>query len=107
LNLLQLSTQKAKLAASMKKLVIAILILILLLLIGTAWFVGNSLTAPSQVSVGNCPNDLMCENVEFSSESGATIKGWFIKGEEGSGAVVIMHGLRSNRLQLVVRKLNF
>lgn len=64
---------------------------------------GSSLTAPSPASVGNCPNDLACENVEFKSESGAIIKGWFVKGEEGRGAIVIMHGLRSNRLQLVER----
>lgn len=87
----------------MKKIIITIVILIALLIIGAFWFAGNSLTAPVQAEIGNCPAELTCENVEFSSESGSTIKGWFVKGVEGKGAVVIMHGLRSNRLSLVER----
>lgn len=87
----------------MRKIIILVIVLTPLLIIGAAWFAGNSLTSPVQSEVGNCPSDLICENVEFKSESGATIKGWFIKGETEKGAVVIMHGLRSNRLQLVER----
>lgn len=86
----------------MKKLFISITILIPLF-IGAFWFAGNSLTSPVPVIIGNCPSGLTCENIEFKSESGSMIKGWFIKGEEGRGAVVIMHGLRSNRLQLIER----
>ncbi|MBX7169872.1 MAG: lysophospholipase [Pyrinomonadaceae bacterium] len=87
----------------MKKLLITLLILIPLIIIGLAWFAGNSLTAPAQTSIGNCPNDLFCENVEFSSDSGTQIKGWLVKGESGKGAIVLMHGVRSNRLSLVER----
>lgn len=86
----------------MKK-IISILLLIPILLIGVAWLAGNSLTSPVPASVGNCPNDLVCENIEFPSESGSVIKGWLIQGKQGRGAVVIMHGLRSNRSQLVER----
>jgi fermentation-respiration switch protein FrsA (DUF1100 family) len=35
--------------------------------------------------------------VEFSSESGALLKGNFLTGEMGNGAVVLMHGVRGNR----------
>lgn len=87
----------------MKKIIVAFIILLPILIIGAFWFAGNSLTAPVPVSVGNCPSELTCENVEFASESGSKIKGWFVKGEAGKGAIVIMHGLRSNRLSLVER----
>lgn len=73
------------------------------MLIGAIWLTGNSLTAPANHTVGNCPEDLHCENVEFVSESGAIIKGWFLPGEKGKGAVVLMHGVRANRLELIER----
>lgn len=95
--------QTAKLLKQMKKIIITILVLIPLLIIGGFWFAGSSLSTPMPVTVGNCPSDLTCENIEFSSESGANIKGWFLKGDEGKGAIVLMHGLRSNRLSLVER----
>lgn len=87
----------------MKKILIIIIFLVPTLIVGAFWLAGNSLTAPVPTTVGNCPSELNCENVEFASESGSKIKGWFVKGEEGKGAIVIMHGLRSNRLSLVER----
>ncbi len=87
----------------MKKFIIAIIILIPLLIIGGSWYLGTTLTSPVPVRVGNCPDALACENVEFPSESGTNIKGWLITGQAGKGAIVIMHGLRGNRLQLVDR----
>lgn len=87
----------------MKKVIVILLLLTPLLILGISWFAGSSLTAPVPASIGNCPSDLICENVGFPSESGSTIKGWFVKGQENKGVIVIMHGLRSNRLQLIER----
>ena len=42
-------------------------------------------------------------SVEFPSESGATIHGWFIPGKKGTGAIVLMHGVRANRLSMLDR----
>ncbi|NJM53495.1 MAG: hypothetical protein HC846_08985, partial [Blastocatellia bacterium] len=50
----------------MKKIIILVIVLISLLIIGAAWFAGNSLTSPVSASVGNCPRELTCENVELS-----------------------------------------
>jgi uncharacterized protein len=87
----------------MKKIIIAIIVLIPLLVIGAFWFAGSSLSATVNQTIGNCPSDLSCENIEFQSDSGSLIKGWFLKGEQGKGAVVLMHGLRGNRLGLLDR----
>lgn len=53
--------------------------------------------------VGNCPVGLICENVEFTSDSGTTIKGWFVSGQQGKGAIILMHGVRSNRTSMLDR----
>lgn len=74
-----------------------------LLVTGGFWSAGIFLSKPVPAVVGICPGDLICEDVEFSSDSGSKIKGWFSRGRAGRGAVVLMHGLRSNRLALVER----
>ena len=90
----------------MKRVIFASVFVVLLFLFLAAvgsWVVGNSLTMSVPEKIGNCPIDLICENVEFPSESGSEIKGWFIKGRNGQGVVVLMHGLRANRFSLVER----
>jgi uncharacterized protein len=86
-----------------KKIGFIILLLIPLIIIGTFWFAGSALSSTVNQTIGNCPSDLSCENIEFQSESGSLIKGWVLRGEQGKGAVVLMHGLRGSRLGLVDR----
>ena len=67
------------------------------------WLAGSALSAPCQQAIGNPPEDLEIERVEFHSESGSTIHGWFIRGTKGGGSVVLMHGVRANRLSMLGR----
>jgi uncharacterized protein len=67
------------------------------------WVAGSSLSAPAHQSIGNLPSDLAGRDVQFSSDSGATIHGWFIPGKKGAGAIVLMHGVRANRLSMLDR----
>jgi uncharacterized protein len=64
---------------------------------------GLVLSAPSRAIIGSPPPDLHAETVAISSKSGATLRGWFIVGRPGGGAVVLMHGVHSNRLSMVRR----
>ena len=85
-----------------RKLLIPILILILTFLVGV-WLAGGILSAPARQAVGEAPPDLAAEAVQFQSSSGATIKGWFIRGKKGAGAVILMHGVRANRVSMLDR----
>lgn len=67
------------------------------------WLAGSILSAPSPQAVGNLPSDVNGRAVEFTSNSGATIHGWFIPGQKGSGAIALMHGVRANRLSMLDR----
>lgn len=50
------------------------------------------------------PNSpLPLENVSFQSKSSSTIHGWFLQGEADKGGILLMHGVRSNRLQMLNR----
>src|SRR4051812_28101787 len=61
---------------------------------------GLILSAPSRATVGLPPADLNAERIEIPSASSATLAGWFIAGRPGGGAVVLMHGIRANRLSM-------
>ena len=64
---------------------------------------GHFLSMPSKGPAGSPPKDLNARPVTFQSESGNRISGWFIKGREDRGGILLMHALRSSRLQMVKR----
>jgi uncharacterized protein len=65
--------------------------------------VGLFLSAPARAIVGAAPTDLPIEAVSIASGSGATLRGWFVPGRPGAGAVVLMHGVHANRLAMLRR----
>lgn len=71
--------------------------------VAAAWVAGTLLVAPFHRNVGSLPPDLRGEAVEFPSESGSRIHGWFLPGRERHGVIVIMHGVRACRLDMLDR----
>jgi len=65
--------------------------------------VGLFLSAPARAIVGAAPADLAVEEVSIASGSGATLRGWFVPGRPGAGAVVLLHGVHANRLAMLRR----
>ncbi len=68
-----------------------------------SWFAGSALIAPANEAIGGLPSDLVESSIQFPSELGAVIHGWFIPGKKGAGAVVLMHGVRANRVSMLER----
>jgi alpha-beta hydrolase superfamily lysophospholipase len=62
-----------------------------------------ALAAPVQRKIGQAPSDLNAASVEFSSESGALVKGWWCPVENSRCAVLLLPGIRANRLSMVDR----
>ena len=86
-----------------RKVFIALAILVLIFFVGV-WVTGTFLSEPKPMFVGEAPRDLpAAEAVQFQSSSGATIRGWYICGKQGAGAVILMHGVRSNRISMLNR----
>lgn len=74
-----------------------------LLVLVVAWMAGTGLSAPAPKKIGKLPPDLRGRDVEFRSQSGALLRGWFLPGREGAGAVILMHGVRASRLDMIPR----
>ncbi len=64
---------------------------------------GLFLSAPARAVVGAAPADLPADSVAIASSSGATLRGWFVPGRPGGGAIVLMHGVHANRLSMLRR----
>jgi len=64
---------------------------------------GWQLSRPVPASIGKPPSDLNATSVVFRSESGLPIHGWLTRGAPGRGAVLLLPGIRANRLSMVDR----
>jgi fermentation-respiration switch protein FrsA (DUF1100 family) len=73
------------------------------LLFCAIWGAGSFLSHPAHRSVGALPGHLDGREVEFESSSGSKLSGWLIPGHNGAGAVVLMHGFRGDRRQMLGR----
>lgn len=79
----------------------AVLALALAALAGV-WIVGAALTHPARAVIGAPPADFPARDVLIKSSSGALVHGWFAQGS-GRGAVLLLHGVRANRLSMLDR----
>lgn len=91
--------------ATPHRLLVALLLGLVILMSSSLaiWAVGGELIAAAPQSVGKAPEDLEAQNVAFDSDSGSTIQGWFCRGAAGHGAVLLLHGVRGSRLDMISR----
>ena len=73
------------------------------LVVIAAWVAGGVIISPAPCVVGKLPSDLHGESVTIQSASGARLRGWFVPGRKGVGAVVLLHGVRGSRLDTLGR----
>src|SRR5947208_7920084 len=86
----------------MKRFAVVCGTLIVVAIVG-AISVGWLLAHPVQTRIGNPPADLNAEPVTFASDSGANIHGWWCPIQNGRGTVLLLPGVRANRLSMVDR----
>jgi uncharacterized protein len=64
---------------------------------------GEVLTRPARAPVGPPPAGLQAETLRIPYSDGEHVAGWFLPGRAGQGAVLLLHGVRGNRLQMLAR----
>ena len=68
---------------------------------GGALVAGSRLTRSVNGPIGPPPPDLTVENVHFQSASSSEVQGWLLRGRPGAGVIILLHGVRGNRLAMV------
>jgi fermentation-respiration switch protein FrsA (DUF1100 family) len=66
-------------------------------------FVTRAVTSASHHAIGPAPAGLDAVEVAFPSRSGSQLRGWFVPGRPGKGAVLLLHGVHANRLAMLPR----
>ena len=64
---------------------------------------GELLTRPATQRIGLPPSDFQAETVNINTESGGIVSGWFSLSSQNRGAILLLHGVRANRYQMLER----
>lgn len=86
----------------MRRLTLFLGSLFLLGVIGT-WSIGYLLSRPNQIEIGEPPNDLAVEEIFIPTKNEGEISGWYIEGKPEFGGVLLLHSVRSSRLEMIAR----
>lgn len=76
---------------------------IIVAIILSLFIVGHLLTGNASTAVGTLTTDFSAEPVQFSFNSAFPVHGWLVYGEPGKGVVLLVHSMRSNRLEMLSR----
>ena len=72
---------------------------------GGALAVGDAMTRPALRVAGEPPPELQAVPVRFDTSTGGSVAGWFVPGQPGRGAVLLLHGVRGSRHAMTARSL--
>lgn len=86
----------------LRKITIQILALSTVLAIAL-FLTGSLLTAPASTAVDSLSADFPVERVSIPAGGQSTVQGWLVYGEPGGGVVLLVHSMRSNRLEMLSR----
>lgn len=64
---------------------------------------GEVLSAPAKITIGPPPANLNIRTVSLLDSQDRKIAGWYVPGTPGKGSILLLHGLRSNRTQMLGR----
>ena len=76
---------------------------LILIAIACAISIGWMLGLPVQIRIGDPPSDLNAQPVTFESDSGANVHGWWCPVRNSRGAILLLPGIRANRLSMIDR----
>ena len=79
--------------------------LAVLLTLGAVAVAGEFLSRPAKRSIGAPPPELRAVSVRIPVTPNGFVAGWFAQGNLGAGAVLLLHGVRSDRTQMLGRAL--
>lgn len=79
------------------------LLALVLVAVAATWAGGAWLARAANRPIGPLPASLHGEAVRILTTHDAFVAGWFVAGRRGGGAVLLLHGVRSDRRQMVAR----
>jgi len=69
----------------------------------SVYWAGGQLAAPAPREIGAPPADLPGRALKVPSPAAGVLKGWLVPGRRDGGAVLLLHGVRASRLDMLGR----
>lgn len=79
--------------------ILSCLITVTVVIIG----IGEVMTGPASTAVESLSSDFPVEAVQIPLDTGSSVHGWLARGARGGGVVLLVHSIRSNRLEMLSR----
>lgn len=76
---------------------------VLLAITAMVFLMGSLLTAPAPSAVATLSADFPVESIQIPAADGSMVHGWLSRGYLGDGVVLLVHSMRSNRLEMLGR----
>lgn len=90
----------------MKKKLLGLLVIGIFCFAVASWIMADLLVAPvSSKAVWPAELTLEPKEVSFAATDGVVLKGWFLSQAHSTGTIVLLHGVRANRAQMLDRAL--
>lgn len=86
----------------LKRVLLVTLIIVTALLVAVA-AAGWLLVKPARTDLATAPHDLNAEEIQFASESGAEVHGWWCPVPGSRTSVLLLPGVRANRTSMIQR----
>jgi fermentation-respiration switch protein FrsA (DUF1100 family) len=87
----------------MRRALLATAIAVLGMFVAAVFWAGDRLTWPARTATGVPDPALGARALAFDSASGAKLSAWFVPGDPGAGAVLLLHSVRSNKRAMLPR----
>ena len=65
--------------------------------------IGEVMTGPASTAVDSLSSDFPVEPVQIPLNADSSVHGWLARGVRGGGVVLLVHSIRSNRLEMLSR----
>jgi pimeloyl-ACP methyl ester carboxylesterase len=99
----QVSSPRSQTNPSMIRRVVVTVVAAMLLVSALTFGAGWILSHPVQQKVGEPPPDLHARSVLFQSDNSAKVHGWWCPVSRSHGSLLLLPGVRANRLSMVTR----
>lgn len=76
---------------------------VLLAITAMVFLMGSLLTAPAPSAVATLSADFAVQSIQIPASDGGIVHGWLSHGHPGGGVVLLVHSMRSNRLEMLGR----
>lgn len=98
-----MNRSRSPVRTGLSRIAAAIIAALLGLFVAAVLWAGSYLTRPARASTGAPDPALRAQKLTIESAAGVKLSAWFVPGSSGTGAILLLHGIRANKRAMLPR----